>query len=474
MIKKIKILIVVLLLSVQYNYAQSGKKNPENQKKPNILLIISDQHSGKVMTQTGYEYVTTPGIDKLAKEGVTFTRGYCAYPVCMASRASMMTGVMPSKSTKTLKKYNSIGKTLKNAGYKTAYYGKWHVASSKIKDVSEWHGFESYKREYNDTKTTKLSIDYINKERDKPFFMVTSLLNPHDCCELARNISDLGDDYHDGAVVEDMAIEECPPLPENFHIPLKEAEGFYTRRTPDKSDRVNFGKHPVKYWEEKEWRQYLYGYDRLVEKMDNHILSIIDALDKKGELDNTIIFYTSDHGDGHSSHEWNQKMNFYEESINVPFIVSWKGHTKAGVIDSEVLTSSGLDLYPTICKMAGVQYSEDLPGENLSPYFLKNIKKPKETRDYVVSELNQKEKNRPKGKVFVGRMVVTNQYKYFLFDGGENPEQFFDLKNDPGELTPLIHSKKHQKQIAAHRQMLREWVAKTDDEFSIDKIPHTK
>ncbi|MCL5128706.1 sulfatase [Algibacter sp. L4_22] len=470
-IEVVKVYAVLLMLSFQNGFAQSGKNIPENQSRPNILLIISDQHSGRIMTQTGYEYVTTPGIDKLAEYGVTFTRSYCTYPVCMSSRASLMTGVMPSKSGPNLMEYNSIGKTLKDAGYNTAYYGKWHVSNSKIKNVSEWHGFESYKREYNDTKTAKLSIDFINEERDKPFFMVTSLLNPHDCCELARNISDLEDDYHDGAVAEDMAIEECPPLPENFNIPLKEAEGFYTRRTPDTTDRVNFGKHPVKYWKEKEWRQYLYGYDRLVEKMDNHILSIIDALDEKGELENTIIFYTSDHGDGHSAHEWNQKMNFYEESINVPLVVSWKGHTKSGIIDSKVLSSNGLDLYPTICGIGNATFSTELYGENLSPYFLKNTKKPKEKREYVVSELKQKEKNKPKGKVFVGRMVVTERYKYFVFDGGEYPEQFFDLKNDPGELKSLINSKKYQKKIEEHRQMLREWIAKTGDVFSINKIP---
>lgn len=465
----------ILLCFFQYSCAQGPKsdatKNSKEQTRPNILLIISDQHSGKIMTQSGYEYVTTPGIDKLAKEGVTFTRSYCAYPVCMSSRASLMTGVMSSKSGPDLLKYNSIGKTLKDAGYQTAYYGKWHVSNTKIKDVPEWHGFESYKREYNDSKSTKLSIDFIKQKHDKPFFLVTSLLNPHDCCELARNISDLGDDYHDGAVEEKMAVNECPPLPDNFNIPLKEAEGFYTRRTPDTTDRVNYGKHPVKYWKEQEWRQYMYGYDRLVEKMDNHILSIVEALDKKGVLENTIIFYTSDHGDGHSSHEWNQKMNFYEESVNIPFVISWKGKTKAGVIDSELLTSNGLDLYPTICSIAGVKYDESLQGENLSPYFLKNAKQPKIDRKYVVSELNQKEKNKPNGKVFVGRMVVTNQYKYFLFNGGENPEQFFDLKNDPGELKTLIHSKKYQKEIAAHRKMLRDWVAKTGDSFPINVIP---
>ena len=74
-------------------------------------------------------------------------------------------------------------------------------------------------------------------------------------------------------------------------------------------------------------------------------------------------------------------------------------------------------------------------------------------------------------RVFHGRMVVTEQYKYFLFDGGENPEQFFDLKDDPDELKPLIDSKKHQKEIVAHRQMLKDWVAKTGDDFPIEKIP---
>lgn len=464
----------ILLCCFQYSCDQAVKNNSvkktKEQTRPNILLIISDQHSGKIMTQTGYEHITTPGIEKLAKEGITFTRSYCAYPVCMSSRASLMTGVMPSKSGPNLLKYNSIGKTLKDAGYQTAYYGKWHVSNSKIKDIPEWHGFESYKREYNDSKSTKLSIDFIKQKHDKPFFLVTSLLNPHDCCELARNISGLGDDYHDGGVEENMTVNECPPLPNNFNIPLKEAEGFYTRRTPDTTDATNFRKHPVKYWKEAEWRQYMYGYDRLVEKMDNHILNIVDELEKQKLLENTIIFYTSDHGDGHSSHEWNQKMTFYEESINVPFVISWKGQTKAGVIDSKLVTSNGLDLYPTICSIAGIDLNETLHGEDLSSYILKDSEQPKINRDYIVSELTQKEKNKSGGKVFEGRMVVTNQYKYFIFNGGENPEQFFDLKNDPGELNSLIKSDKHKKEIAAHRQMLKDWITKTGDNFPLDII----
>ncbi|MGQ1945752.1 sulfatase family protein [Geofilum sp. OHC36d9] len=439
--------------------------------RPNILLLIADQHSGKVLTQNGYPYLKTPGIDKLADEGVTFTRSYCTYPVCTASRSSFMTGVMPSKSQPNLTSYPGLGNALKNAGYETAYFGKWHVGHSKIKKVEDWHGFSVYKDERDDSKTEAMTIDFLKQKHDAPFFLVSSYLNPHDCCELARNISGLGDNYHDGPVEEKMAVDQCPPLPVNFAIPPDEAEGFYCRRTPDPSDRVMFGKHPVKYWGETEWRQYMYGYDRLVEKMDSHILSVVNTLEKQGLLENTIIFYTSDHGDGHASHQWNQKMNFYEESVNIPFIISWKGHTKAGVIDSKVLLSNGLDLYPTICKLAGADYDESLLGEDISQYLLGHSKKLTKKRKYVVSEINQETKTEDGKVVFKGRMVVSQRYKYFLFDGGENREQFFDLKNDPGELKPVTDDPKYKKQLNIHRQYLKEWIENASDEFLITNIP---
>ena len=115
-----------------------------------------------------------------------------------------------------------------------------------------------------------------------------------------------------------------------------------------------FEKHPTKYWTEDQWRQYIYGYDRLLEMVDAHIKLVIDELENQGLLDDTVIIYTSDHGDGHASHKWNQKMTFYEEAINVPFIVSWKGKTRADYIDKDTLSNTGLDIFPTILGFAGV------------------------------------------------------------------------------------------------------------------------
>lgn len=107
-------------------------------KSPNILLIITDQHPGLFMTQAGYPYIETPGIDKIAETGVMYTRSYCTYPFCLASRASIMTGMMPGKSKRNLTSYPGIGKTLHDSGYETGYFGKWHVASSKMDEVGSW------------------------------------------------------------------------------------------------------------------------------------------------------------------------------------------------------------------------------------------------------------------------------------------------------------------------------------------------
>lgn len=438
---------------------------------PNILVIITDQHSGLIMNQTGYTHLKTPGINKIAELGVTFTRSYCTYPVCVAARASFMTGMMPSKSSGNLTSYPSIGKTMLDSGFETAYFGKWHVSNSKMDKVADWHGFEQYQDLRRDTKTKELTVDFLKQEHDRPWFMITSFLNPHDCCELARNISGLGDDYRDGPVEEHMDVEQCPPLPANFAIPPDEAEGFSCRRLPDSSDMANYRKHPVKYWGETEWRQYMYGYDRLVEKVDQHILSIMNTLEEQGLLENTVVIYTSDHGDGHASHQWNQKMTFYEESINIPFIVAWKGKTTAGKIDQETLVSNGLDLYPTICKLAGVTWPQELPGLDISPYSLKDSKLPSGRREYVVSEINQNARYENSRVVLKGRMVVSEKYKYILFNGGENREMFFDIKNDPGEMQSLTNNPEYKKQIEVHRQYLKDWIEKTSDDFLTEQIP---
>ena len=166
--KQVFLLTVLMLVS----FSLKGQDSP-----PNILLIISDQHSGLFMNQTGYTHLETPGINRIAELGVTFTRSYCTYPVCVAARASFMTGMMPSKSNRNLTSYPSIGKTMLDSGYETAYFGKWHVSNSKLDRVADWHGFEQYEDTRRDTKAKELTIEFLKQKREQPFFMITSFLN---------------------------------------------------------------------------------------------------------------------------------------------------------------------------------------------------------------------------------------------------------------------------------------------------------
>jgi arylsulfatase A-like enzyme len=457
--------IKILVFSLFFSIAPicHGQDGP-----PNILVIITDQHSGTVMNQRGYTEISTPGINKIADQGVTFTRSYCTYPVCMSSRRSFMTGMMPSKADPPTD-FPSIGNMLAENGYATAYLGKWHVGSTDIEEVSDWHGFQTYRDGEIDSTISRWTRDYLKLEHEKPFFLITSFLNPHNICEFARNMTGLRDHgYDDGPVDEQMDTAYCPPLPNNFSIPENEAEGIATRRNQDPGDE-HWGANPHKGWTTSQWRQYMYGYDRFLEKVDARIEEVYDELENQGMLENTIIIYTSDHGDGHASHQWTQKKNFYEEVVNIPFIVSWKGKTKAGIIDEETLVSNGLDLYPTILKMAGIEIPEHLPGENLSASFLSDAGDDSPVkRDYVVTELDQKVYKSNNPGVYDGRMVVTKKFKYFLFDQGFHREQLFDLENDPGELHPVTYDPAYHDDLLACRAMLKEWVTTQNDDFDVD------
>jgi arylsulfatase A-like enzyme len=201
----------------------------------------------------------------------------------------------------------------------------------------------------------------------------------------------------------------------------------------------------------------MWGYDRLLEMVDEHIDQVMDELEEQGLLDDTVIIYTSDHGDGHAAHQWNQKMTFYEESINVPFIISWRGRTRAGVIDEATLSSTGLDIFSTILSLGGVPVPGNLHGIDMTPAVLaESTGRSLPERSYVVSEINQL------GGI-KGRMVVTQDYKYMLFDSGENREQLFDRVNDPGEMKPVTYHPEYRAQLLAHRDMLLDWDRKIGD-----------
>ena len=200
---------------------------------------------------------------------------------------------------------------------------------------------------------------------------------------------------------------------------------------------------------------------RLVEMVDVQIGKLLDALEDTGQLEKTLIIYSSDHGDGNASHRWNQKVVLYEEAIRLPMLVSWKGHTRPGVADGR-LVSMNLDLLPTFCDFAGVELQEELRGRSLRQFVMADAdsNRAKQLHPFVVTET----------KLFdnvLGRALTTGRLKYIVYSAGKRPEQLFNLENDPGEMNSLVGHPDYQAELQRHRNLLQNWTDSIGDSFSL-------
>jgi arylsulfatase A-like enzyme len=205
-------------------------------------------------------------------------------------------------------------------------------------------------------------------------------------------------------------------------------------------------------WGERQWRLHRWTYARLTDRVDAQIGIVLRALRDAGLEDNTLIVFTSDHGDLDGAHRLEHKSFFYEEAARVPFIVSWKGVTKVGSVDRSHTVSSGLDVIPTLCDFAGIQPPDGLHGRSLRA--LAEGRVPSHWREGVVSEMKQ------------GRMVCSGRYKYSVYATGQQREFLVDLQTDPGEMKNLAGDPAESTELDRHRDLLDRWVRETDDRLA--------
>ena len=253
--------------------------------------------------------------------------------------------------------------------------------------------------------------------------------------------------------------EDLPALPENFEIPENEPD--YIREWQSQNSA---GVHSSYFWDEMDFREYQWGYYRIVEKVDSLLGQVFEAAYASRYADNTIIIFASAHGDGSSRHRWNQKWSTYDESAKVPFIVAGNPVGRKGETDSR-LVSAGLDLFPTVCDYAGVTPPEGLRGRSIRPLLEGTLEE--EWRKYVVTEVSYgtwvnsyHQDTFPKA-----RMLRTDDFKYVVFDKGEIREQLTDMKNDPGEMKNLAMDAEYDMILEEHRNYLNEWIKTTNDSF---------
>lgn len=436
-----------------------GKDDTHKDARPNILFIMTDQQHAGMMSCTGNKWLKTPAMDSLAREGARFERAYCANPVCVPSRTSMATGVMPGRlgvfdNSSGMKKAaipdevdkNSLGRIIKRAGYDTFYGGKVHMCSAL--DPSK-AGYDEYFSDRRD-KLPSACIKFMKKKRDKPFFAVASFINPHDICFAYSAYKSTG--KHNMASVDklyqqalSLPLDQLPPLPENYAIPQDEPEAIEAHLSPK---AVTPAITMRQKYDEREWRIYRWIYCRLTEQVDKQIGRILDGLKEAGLEEKTLVVFTSDHGNMDGCHRLSSKGLFYEESVRVPLIMTYKGVTPRKN-DKEHLVSTGLDILPTLCDYADIKPPAHLLGKSLRG--TAEGKTVNEWRSYVASENGW------------CRMIRSKRFKYCIYDSGENREFLVDLENDPGEMRNMTNNQRYKKVLDEQRQLLKEWIQISDD-----------
>jgi arylsulfatase A-like enzyme len=450
-------------ITVKDEKAENQRARKKKTDKPNILLILTDQQAQNAMGAYGNAYLNTPNMDALAAAGIRFTQSYCSSPICAPSRSSLITGMYPHQTgvnyigQKPDSSIQNMGHLFRKAGYKTIWGGKWQLpqqfphttGADTVPGFTLINFLTPEKTTGNGNDTDAPLADAMSKQLQRhpnePWLMVISLQNPHDIC----NVPSQPDAY-----LPAVNAESTAPLPMNFDSDPTEPQFLKDCRIRNNYENELFAAqkfHP------SDWRNYLFQYYRLIEKTDAEIGKMISMLEKQGFDENTLIIYTSDHGDGSASHQWAGKLSPYEEAVKVPLIISWFGKEFKNAIDDRHLVS-GIDILPTMLDYAGLQIPVKMEGKSLKP-IIENPDVP--LREFLFSEIAPD----PLQPERLGRMVRYRNYKYILYSYGKSNEQLFDLKKDPGEMEDLLNTSGHEEIRSFLRTKLEEWMREKGDYF---------
>jgi choline-sulfatase len=451
-------------------------------RQPNILFIITDQLHIDAMSAAGCADVNTPAIDSLCASGVRFAQSHCAYPVCGPSRSSLFSGRMPSE-LRTSTNGKGIPRSVPNMGqwfrehtdYETVYAGKWHLPTSGTFNISGFHvltggdgrqgdigdrvvsrACERFLRERaggrmeravreasgqeGDRSLERTAESGSGREAERPFLLVASFLQPHDICAWIR--------MHEHRMNEPLYPEiqdELPELPNNFTFAVKEPEIA--------KDVRHYSRAPhYANWSVDNWQYYMWSYYREVEMVDAYIGNVLAALQESGYGDNTLVVFTSDHGEGLARHQSILKSSPYDEAIKVPLIVSFPGRWEGGRVDEKHLVS-GVDLLPTLCDFAGIEAPLGVVGASLRPLL---------EADGAVSGAEEGAVVPWRSFVGVetsgdkGRVIRSEKYKYVKYVN-DSVEMLYDMEGDPQETRNLAEEDDYADILEAHREMLEAW-----------------
>ena len=454
-------------------------------KRPNLIYVFADQLRYLSCGYAGDRRAHTPNIDRLAAGGVNFENCVSMTPVCSAYRASLMTGKYTTTTGMVINElrlspeHECFGHVLTGAGYRTGYIGKWHLWANVLGHHGDdrnaftppgpyrlgfdgyWAGynfhhnnFDSYyyedqprkikylrpgvERPYEPDAQTDMAIDFIGgklgekPKDDQPFSLFLSYGTPHD----PWGFNNCREDW-----AERFRKVSFPKAPNHCDTQDPYADGWGT-----------MGR---RYLENLE--QYKQGYYAMTANLDWNVGRMVEALRKSGELDNTVIVFSSDHGEMFGAHGRRAKNIFYEEAARVPFLVHWPERIAAGRVSDVCINTP--DIMPTVLGLLDLPIPEAAEGMNLS-------------RCAIDAEGPQPEAALMQNTGacaawqdgYEWRALRDRQFTYAIYrrDGSE---LLFDNRNDPYQLHNLAADPKRADRLNHFREMLKRRMAELNDNF---------
>jgi arylsulfatase A-like enzyme len=475
---------------------------PSTGRRPNVLLFFTDEHHASVLGCAGHPLVKTPNLDLLAKDGIRYERAYCQDGICVPSRTSVATGLYP-RTTGMLTNIDplmcpdqlrTLQETLKENGYQTAAFGKRHLVSenpdikyrnAKTREFHTNRGWDRtasvivpalepsdedyrtwltgrgklqvFQKDENckgvlDARVSELDPDetmsaYVNlkttewlkqrRDPNKPFFCYSSFYHPHYNVTPTSNWARL---YDPAAITLPASLNQDPKtIPPGWS---NENRSMYKR---------------VGSSSEQSWRLYIAHYLACVAEIDYCIGNIIKALKDIGEYDNTVILFSSDHGDFLGEHRLVGKNSFWESGMHVPFIAHYPNAFQKGQVKSDLVEL--VDLFPTILDITGTLVPPGYPfaGRSLLPSFTKGTPV---GRKYAVCE------------DWTCVTIVGERYKLVHWIETPDPKRdmrsfgdvLFDRVADPGEVKNFMGQPGTADAEEELRSYLKEWTANTPDD----------
>lgn len=460
-----RFLILLLLFSTFKIFAQ--------EQKPNVLFIISDDLTATAVSCYENKACKTPNIDKLAKEGIRYTKAYTQYPVCGPSRASLMSGYYPNATTTYgyVSGRENIGpdretwsQLFKDNGYYTARVSKiYHMGvpidiekgSNGQDDEASWtERFNSQGPEWqakgaaelvqgnpdnkierkggnvmtivkadgddlahSDGKTAEKAVELIKKHKNEPFFLAVGFVRPH------------------VPFVAPAPYFEPYPF-ENVIMPPKVKNDWDD--IPERG--INYVTSLNGQMSPEQEKKAVAAYYASVAYMDAQVGKVLNTLKEEGLEDNTIVIFTSDHGFHLGEHDFWMKVSLHEESVRVPMIIKVPGKPP-GVCNSFVEL---IDLYPTVAELAGLKYSEHIQGESL-------VK--------TLDDGNYKVRDMAFSVSQGGRTFLLRSEKWAYIQYNEDAsagKELFDMERDPQQFTNLANHSDYTEIVAFFQKALKQ------------------